>query len=208
LDGAEALFGEGNYDSISMRDVAQRANVLLGVVTYHFGNKQALFEAVVSRRAEAVNNARLAELRRYDDPSVEQILDAFIGPILSQLKKANHPSYAKIMVQITQEERWSDLNLRLFRATAREFYDALQRAVPGVSPEVLASGLIYAAFVVLGAAYHNIRLSEMTDDAHSTMNFAKVYRSVLRFAIGGIHALADTASPVPQSKLPSNNPAL
>ncbi|QDG50709.1 TetR/AcrR family transcriptional regulator [Persicimonas caeni] len=44
---AVALFARRGYSGTTIRDIAARANVTLPVVYYHFGNKEALFLAIV-----------------------------------------------------------------------------------------------------------------------------------------------------------------
>ncbi len=47
LDVARTLFARNGFEGTSIRDVTGRAGVNLGAVTYHFGSKQALYEAVL-----------------------------------------------------------------------------------------------------------------------------------------------------------------
>lgn len=49
IDAAEELFAEGGFEGASVRAITGRAKANLGSVTYHFGSKAALFEAVVER---------------------------------------------------------------------------------------------------------------------------------------------------------------
>jgi len=49
LDAAESAFAEGGFEGASVRTITGQARANLGAVTYHFGSKAALFEAVVER---------------------------------------------------------------------------------------------------------------------------------------------------------------
>lgn len=51
LDAARQLFARHGYDGASVRAITQRAGVNLGAITYHFGSKRALFEAVIAAMA-------------------------------------------------------------------------------------------------------------------------------------------------------------
>ena len=53
LEAADELFGERGYDGASARDIARRAGVKKALVFYHFGSKEALFEAVLERFYQA-----------------------------------------------------------------------------------------------------------------------------------------------------------
>ena len=62
LDTAERLFAQKGFDAVSLRNIVEAAKVNLAAVHYHFGSKQALLHAVVSRRLRPVNDERLAML--------------------------------------------------------------------------------------------------------------------------------------------------
>lgn len=89
LDAAERLFAEHGFDGTSMRMITGQAGVNLAAVNYHFGSKEALFEAIFHRRLTALNLERLAELDTLEaaakgkpiKPSL--ILEGFFGPALS-----------------------------------------------------------------------------------------------------------------------------
>jgi AcrR family transcriptional regulator len=48
---AEQLFAENGYDGTSVRDIAQLANVNLAMISYYFGSKEKLLEALIEDRA-------------------------------------------------------------------------------------------------------------------------------------------------------------
>jgi AcrR family transcriptional regulator len=48
---AEQLFADNGFDGTSVRDIAQLANVNLAMVSYYFGSKEKLLEALVEDRA-------------------------------------------------------------------------------------------------------------------------------------------------------------
>ena len=58
LDAAEALFGERTFDTVSLRDITNRANVTLALASYHFGTKDKLFADIVARRASILGEMR------------------------------------------------------------------------------------------------------------------------------------------------------
>lgn len=87
---AQALFAEGGYEAISLRDIAQRAQFGLGTINFYFGNKESLFGAVVERVVFEINAHRLLLLeeavRNRPDarPSLEQVLHAIVWPVVSR----------------------------------------------------------------------------------------------------------------------------
>src|SRR5438477_11014004 len=86
MDAAERLFADHGFEGTSIRDIVDAAKVNLAAVHYHFRSKEALLEAVLTRRISLVNDARLQRLAAAEAaaapelPSVEDLLRAFILP--------------------------------------------------------------------------------------------------------------------------------
>jgi AcrR family transcriptional regulator len=88
LDAAEALFMEHGYEATTLRAITALAGVNLAAANYHFGSKEELFQAVLTRRLDPMNQERLDRLTRLEaeaapEPVVcEKILAAMFIPAL------------------------------------------------------------------------------------------------------------------------------
>ena len=88
LDAAETLFMEHGYEATSLRSITAAADVNLAAVNYHFGSKEELFQAVLTRRLDPMNQRRLELLTRFEAESApkplscERILSALLIPAL------------------------------------------------------------------------------------------------------------------------------
>ena len=88
LDSAEALFMEHGFEGTSLRVITTAADVNLASAHYHFGSKEDLFEAVLRRRLDPMNQERVRLLDEYEratgsDPvRCERILEALFVPAL------------------------------------------------------------------------------------------------------------------------------
>lgn len=88
LQATESLFVQHGYDGTSLRLVTSAAGVNLGAVNYHFGGKEALFEALLAQRLDAMHEGRLMLLDQYEAgaagraPDCERILGAMLIPAL------------------------------------------------------------------------------------------------------------------------------
>src|ERR1700743_947942 len=92
LDAAEKLFGLKGFEATSLRDITAEADVNLAAVNYHFQSKESLIDAVIARRLEPVNRPRLELLAAAGpNPTVEQIVEAFVGPVVQQDQSAMLP---------------------------------------------------------------------------------------------------------------------
>ena len=89
LDAAETLFMEHGYEATSLRSLTTAADVNLAAVNYHFGTKEELFQAVLTRRLDPMNQRRLDLLTRFEAESApkplscDRILSALLVPALA-----------------------------------------------------------------------------------------------------------------------------
>ncbi len=88
LDAAEHLFMEHGFEATSLRSLTSAASVNLAAVNYDFGSKEELFQAVLTRRLDPMNQERIVLLEKVEreapgrPPSCEKILFAMLVPAL------------------------------------------------------------------------------------------------------------------------------
>jgi AcrR family transcriptional regulator len=88
LDAAESLFMEHGFEATSLRAITAAAPANLASVNYHFGSKEVLFRAVLTRRLDPMNQERLdllTRLEREAEPEplpCDRILSAMFIPAL------------------------------------------------------------------------------------------------------------------------------
>jgi AcrR family transcriptional regulator len=88
LDAAEQLFMEHGFEATSLRSLTAAASVNLAAVNYHFGSKEELFQAVLTRRLDPMNQERIELLEKVEREagfkplSCEKILFAMLIPAL------------------------------------------------------------------------------------------------------------------------------
>src|SRR3954453_18671250 len=89
LDVGEHLFMEHGFEATSLRSLTSSASVNLAAVNYHFGSKEELFQAVLTRRLDPMNQERVNLLTALEDASApapvpcERILSAMFIPALT-----------------------------------------------------------------------------------------------------------------------------
>jgi AcrR family transcriptional regulator len=85
---AERLFGEKGFDGTSVRDIAQSAGVNLAMISYYFGSKEKLLEAMIQFRSEYVFGI-LEDLNKEQSLSpwdkVDRLVEFYVDRILSNL---------------------------------------------------------------------------------------------------------------------------
>jgi AcrR family transcriptional regulator len=88
LDAAEELFMEHGFEATSLRSLTASAGVNLAAVNYHFGSKEELFQAVLTRRLDPMNKERIELIDRLEREAAgkplacERILFAMLIPAL------------------------------------------------------------------------------------------------------------------------------
>jgi AcrR family transcriptional regulator len=86
LATAEKLFGDQGFDGTSVRDIAQHANVNLAMISYYFGSKEKLLEALLEQRA----NYTILEALNKDESltpweKIDRVVDFYVDKIMSNL---------------------------------------------------------------------------------------------------------------------------
>lgn len=87
IEVAERLFGDRGFDGTSVRDIAENAHVNLAMISYYFGSKEKLMEAMFRYRSEIfklelesmIKNQQLTPMQK-----MEQLIDQYIERLFSK----------------------------------------------------------------------------------------------------------------------------
>lgn len=88
LDAAVRLFHTQGYDGTSVRDIAEKANVNVALVSYHFGGKKGLYEKLMTQFLEGYLHVMKGELSR-DSVSVKEQLFSMLRALITY-QSTNH----------------------------------------------------------------------------------------------------------------------
>ena len=198
LDAAEREFAQSGFDAVSVRQVADSAGQHVGVLTYHFPSKDALFEAVVARRADELTARRKAELDGLADPTLEDLLHAFLGPFRERIENGEPGwrSYARILAHIAQESRWAPLVDQLFGEAGRRFVRLMRQVEPSLTLDVATHGYVHLIAIMVGLFASTGLLDRLSNGRMSSDDLAANYDLAVRFVAGGIRALAIAPQPL------------
>jgi len=197
LNAAEHLFADGGYDGTSIRDVAAEAGLQIHSIGYHFGPKEALFDAVVARRAEIMTRLRRASLeaaRRKAGTQtipVEDLVRAYVEPFI---KSASHGdpgwrNYAALMGRLANSPLGTEIIARHYDETARDYIKELNRSLPSADLEDVVEGfsaMVAAMLGICSATGRPERLSGRTRPRSPESSFD----TLVRFHTAGLLALA------------------
>lgn len=200
LDAAETLFAKHGFDGVSMRMVADAADVDLALSSYHFGSKRGLFDAVLLRRAEVLNETRLAALQQCqenagpDGPSVEEIIDAFLEPMLAHGYQEDEGwrHYFELVAQVNSSFEWGgQLMTKYFDPLVRQFMDALKKALPNAEPEDLYWCYHFLSGALTLTFAHTGRIDQLSDGVAKSEDMVGAYKRMVPFVSAGFRKLCD-----------------
>lgn len=205
LDAAEALFSERNFEAVSVREITTKAGVQLALASYHFKSKQALFEEIIARRAELLNQRRRDALRaaqQKGSPSLEQILEAFTRPYMEFCIGADSGwrSYSRLIAQIAQDNQWLPLIERHFNATALIFVDALCEALPDIPRDNVLRAFVFSIQLMVSAFSSNQRVDTLSHGGVAASDLEATFGILIPYLAGGFHALPRAQAPATRSR--------
>lgn len=208
IDAAEALFGERTFDTVSLRDITQRAQVTLALASYHFGTKEKLFADIVARRAIVLGELRrerLAKLEAEGRLGTESILDAFFRPLFDKMTEGSTgwSAYLLILAQLGQSNRWLSLLHDNFDPTAELFLDRLATALPDVPRGLLMRGFSLSLVAMLQTLAKNRRIDALSGGKVSADELGEAYDVLLKFTVRGLESLSELSRPKGKAKIRS-----
>jgi TetR/AcrR family transcriptional regulator len=188
LAAALAVFAERGFEGARTREIADRAGANLGLLTYYFGGKEALWKAAVTHAFAELRHdlAEVLDPRAGDDERVqlERLIRRFVRFV------ARRPEFMQLMNDEGKRSgarmRW--LADRFVRPLYAGFRQRVERAqaqgiLPRVSPVSLHYIVLGAAGLVFSQAAECARVTgtDPTDEA-----FADAHAdAVLRVLAGG-----------------------
>ncbi len=146
LDAAEAQYIDSGYEAMSLRQITARANANLAAVNYHFGGKDALIHAMLTRRLDGLNANRLALLERFQSIhgahlTCEHVLGAMFIPALQQSRcpEKSGPALLRLLGRAyTDPSPFIRGFLRsMYTDVAERFFAAFQTVLPHLPREEL-----------------------------------------------------------------------
>lgn len=96
IEVAERLFASKGFAGTSVRDIAQEANINVSMISYYFGSKEKLVEAVFSIRSEESRN-RIESILNNEELTPLQKVNIWIDMVLDRLM--SNQCFHKIMMR-------------------------------------------------------------------------------------------------------------
>ncbi|MBL4661393.1 MAG: TetR family transcriptional regulator [Alcanivoracaceae bacterium] len=198
LNAAEELFAIDGFSAVTVRQISRKAEADISLVYYHFKSKRDLFEAVLMRRAKYINELRLNELEKIeqrhtdDTPSVEEIIYAFVYPLLQKLhedhKEWKH--YFSLIAMVNNSPSWGgEMMTKYFDPLVHRFLKTIKRALPECDEADLfwsyhfLSGALTLTFAETG------RIDNLSDGVCKSSDMKSIIERLPKFIAAGFTSL-------------------
>jgi AcrR family transcriptional regulator len=193
LDSAEKLFGMNGFDGTSLRDITAAADVNLAAINYHFQSKDSLIDAIVARRIEPVNKKRFEMLEAAGPhPNVEQILTAFMAPVLQVKVDALAPLIGRIL---SNPELFVERVFHKHLApVSQRFVEALSKALPELPPSEILWRLHFSVGVMTHTMLWGRIYPRITNGVCDISDREALVDRTVRFVAAGFRAPASKGS--------------
>jgi AcrR family transcriptional regulator len=198
LDVAEALFAQHGFDGVTMREIANGAEVDVALASYHFGKKRDVFDAVFMRRADMLNNSRREVLYASQEKeggknqSIEQIIEAFLLP-LKMAQQTGDPgwkNYLALLAYIMASPFWSqEMMPRMYDKLVEEFIEALRTALPGATDENIYWCYHYLSGALTLTLAQTGRIDKLSKGKCRSADFDAAYEHMIPFVAAGFRAV-------------------
>ncbi len=150
LRAAEQLFAHRGFNAVTIRQIAEAADVPLALVGYYFHHKEGLFRAVFARHGhlhqEAMRALEEARHRASEPDGLLRVVDAFVQPLMRWRGDSASRHYARLLArELAQSTPEAEPALQQHvDPLLQRFLDALQAALPKASRADLADALRFA----------------------------------------------------------------
>ena len=146
---------EGLIENITIREIAQKADIAVGLINYHFGSKNNLIEICVQRIISHVmkifpTRERSADTQETGEQKDADDLASFTASVFSFL--IDHPEISKISML-------GDLSQPNAKSNSAVSYRAIFKAIPDKDPEKIRKIKAFMLLSTIQSAFLNRQIS-------------------------------------------------
>ncbi len=197
LDAAEDVFSRRGYYGATLRDIADTANVNLGLMSYYFKTKEELIRHVVQRRVDelaAATEANLAAALAQDGPAtLRNLIAAFVRTMVTF---ALHPdegwrNYMRLISRLMNAYAEDTMlgSLRGLADVGDNFADKCRSLLPDVPDADVYLGVYIIESSLIYVVQDPGLLPVRTRGLYKARDLEPLIEYLARFYAGGLDAL-------------------
>lgn len=196
---AEEAFASQGFDRPSLRDITSKANVNLASVSYYFGSRDGLVDAVIlrairrwnDRRVELLDVVEEAAEKENREVTLHEIVAALVDPMLENGDQGVRTEFLGSVLS-----RSFGSGDRDFPAEMRPAYEQVsqrfEKAFMMVVPELAPREVFWRVFFGIGGLFrifsHGKLFTDVMKDLSGDMEREWVRRQLIQFIVGGLQA--------------------
>ncbi len=201
LNAAEKLFAEKGFEGVSVRQIMSAAEADVSLAYYHFKSKRDLFDQVMLRRADFLNEIRYAALDEVvanhpdGNPPLEEIMDAGISPVLNLLldRHEEWKHYLQIVARINSSPLvGGELMTRYFDPLILNFIDKIRLSLPDCDDEELFWSYHFLSGALTLTLAETGRIDNLSGGLCRSSDIAAIRERMPRFLAAGFRALCQS----------------
>jgi AcrR family transcriptional regulator len=201
LHSAIELFAERGFDQVTVRDIAERADVNHAAIGYYFGTKEQLIKRAIATVIAPLNEQRISTLNVVKAKSgkrrlkLEDVVRAMVEPTVTAcmvgMGVQRHYARMLILAFALRQPFVEEVVSAQTDDVASQFVAALAEAVPGADRADLYWGfdfMIGSMLHILLDTSRNHRLRRISDGLCDTSSPRDVTEHLVRFVTAGFRA--------------------
>lgn len=153
LNDAIHLFAKAGFSGVSMREIAQRAEITQAAIYHHFANKEALYLAAIKKVFRAQTGDVVDTLESVEDPMDR--LEALIELVMQRMN--DEPQFRQIYIRELLEGNSTRLRLIAEQVFA-PIYGVLEKVMKQLAPRMDATLMLFS---ITGLVLHHLEAKKI-----------------------------------------------
>jgi len=196
LQAAGEMFSRHGFRATTVRSISRRANANVAAVNYHFGDKEALYSAVLKH---TLNWADEKFSRNFDlRAGAAEALRAFIRSFLLQILDEGRPAWHGKLMALEIVSPTAALD-----QVIEDVLGPLHKCLAGIVRELLGEAdsetVRFCTLSIIGQCvyYHNAKkvITRLYDQTYSLEEIDRLSDHIAQFSLGALRGLAESGCP-------------
>lgn len=196
LDAAEELFAKHGIYGVTMREIAELANVDTALLHYYFESKRGVFDAVFARRADILNAERMREMDRYESESgghyeLEGIIACYLRPMFMLNRQGGQGwrNFCAFVGNLSSAPELAEIFAAKFDPVLKRLIGMLREAMPEATEVDLywCYHMFSGSIMVVNMA--NGSIEHLSDGLCHAEDFDEIEPRLVRYSAEGFRAI-------------------